>query len=459
MIPTTHESLKEGGGGSLIAAAQTAQGAQTAQTAAQTAGAPPVPAPPAPVKAPLPSGPATRAVAPSAVVVTRRPQPSVRRTRLVKKVRANRVTLRRLDLTLLGLALALSLIGAMLVWSATRGRLLAADDDPNVFLTKHMLNLVLGLALGWVVTRFDYRTLRAYTPVVYGFVICTLLVVVSPFGTTANGTNAWIQLPMGFTLQPAEFAKITVILSMAMVLSERDVGRDMPAHSDVRHALMWAAGPVFLIMLQPDLGTVIIIGSIIIGIIAASNAPARWVIGLFAAVALLAAGATILGVLDQYQQDRLLSFIDPGHDPQGSGYNTAQARIAIGGGGLIGQGLFHGHQTQGAFVPYQQTDFVFSVAAEELGLLGAGVVIALVGVVVWRGIRIARHARDPFGRLVATGVVCWLTFQAFENIGMNLGIMPVTGVPLPFVSYGGTSMFAAWIGIGLLQSVHLRSRE
>ena len=246
---------------------------------------------------------------------------------------------------------------------------------------------------------------------------------------------------------------------MAMVLAERDVGSDVPKDVDVRYALLWAGGPAALIMLQPDLGTVLIIGTIVIGIVAVSNARSRWVVGLLAAAGLAAIVAMASGVLDQYQVDRLLSFTDPNRDLQGVGYNTNQARIAIGGGGLLGQGLFHGNQTQGAFVPYQQTDFVFSVAGEELGLIGAGLLIALVGVVLWRGIQIARDARDPFGRLVATGVVCWFAFQAFENIGMNLGIMPVTGVPLPFVSYGGTSMFAAWIGIGLLQSVHLRSRH
>lgn len=406
--------------------------------------------------APKRTVPATQ---PDAVVVTRRPQATDRRAKVVKKFRSNVVTLRRLDVTLIAAALALSLVGAMLVWSATRGRLLAADDDPNTFLTKHLLNLGLGLALAYGVTRLDYRTLRAYTPLVYGFVVTLLLLVLTPLGTSINGAHAWITLPAGFTLQPGEFAKIVIILAMAMVLAERDVGSDVPKDVDVRYALLWAAGPAALIMLQPDLGTVLIIGTIVIGIVAVSNARSRWVVGLLAAAGLAAVVALASGILDQYQVDRLLSFTDPNRDLQGVGYNTNQARIAIGGGGLFGQGLFHGNQTQGAFVPYQQTDFVFSVAGEELGLIGAGVVIALLGVVLWRGIQIARDARDPFGRLVATGVVCWFAFQAFENIGMNLGIMPVTGVPLPFVSYGGTSMFAAWIGVGLLQSVHLRSRH
>ncbi len=395
---------------------------------------------------------------PNVVVVTRRPAPSGRVAKIANRVRSNATDIRRYDPVLFGCALALSLIGALLVWSATRGRLLAADDNPNNFLTRHLLNLAIGIVLGWAVTRVDYRTLRAYTPLVYGVVITMLLVVLSPIGTTINGAKAWITLPAGFTIQPGEFAKIIVILAMAMVLSERDVGRDRPSDADVRQALIWAAGPVALIMLQPDLGTVLIIGTIIVAVVAVSNARSRWVIGLLGGAVVAAMLAIALGVLDQYQLDRLLTFTDPERDLQGVGYNTAQARIAIGGGGLLGQGLFNGNQTQGAFVPYQQTDFVFSVAGEELGLLGATVIIGLVGVILWRGIQIARLARDPFGRLVAVGVVAWFAFQAFENIGMNLGIMPVTGVPLPFVSYGGTSMFAAWIGIGLLQSVHIRSR-
>ena len=410
-------------------------------------------------KADFPGEPQTQpATAPKVVVVTRRPQPSGRGAAIARRVKANAVSLRRLDLVMLGAALALSLIGALLVWSATRSKLLEADDDPNSFLTKHMLNLVIGVALGWGVAKVDYRTLRAYTPLVYGVVITMLLVVMTPIGTTVNGAHAWIKLPAGFTIQPGEFAKIVVILAMALILSQSDIGYERPRDSDVRRALIWAAGPAALIMLQPDLGTVLIIGTIVIGIIAVSGAKVRWLLGLIVGGVAAATLAISLHVLDQYQLDRLLTFMDPLHDLQGVGYNTAQARIAIDTGGVFGQGLFHGHQTQGAFVPYQQTDFVFSVAGEELGMLGASIVILLVAVVLWRGLQIARVARDPFGRLVAVGVVCWFAFQAFENIGMNLGIMPVTGVPLPFVSYGGTSMFAAWIGIGLLQSVHMRSR-
>ncbi len=212
-------------------------------------------------------------------------------------------------------------------------------------------------------------------------------------------------------------------------------------------------------MLQPDLGTVLVTVCAVFAIIAVSGAKTRWLVGLLAGGALVAFVALQVGILKQYQVDRLTAFTDPTNDPRGIGYNTQQARIAIGSGGLFGTGLFQGPQTQGRFVPYNQTDFVYSVAGEELGFVGATGIILLLAILLWRAIRIAVRASDLFGRLVATGIAVWIGFQAFENIGMNLGIMPVTGVPLPFVSYGGTSMFASWIAIGLLLNVHLRSQE
>jgi rod shape determining protein RodA len=209
-------------------------------------------------------------------------------------------------------------------------------------------------------------------------------------------------------------------------------------------------------MLQPDLGTALVVSATVLGVVAVSGAPLRWVVGLVSGAALLAVVAVQAGLLKDYQLDRFRAFYDPTADPKGVGYNVRQAQIAVGSGGFDGQGLFHGAQTQGRFVPAQQTDFIFTVAGEELGFLGSALVVALVGLVLWRAARIAARADDLFGRLVATGILCWFAFQAFENIGMTLGIMPVTGVPLPFVSYGGSSMFANMLAVGLLQNVHMR---
>jgi rod shape determining protein RodA len=210
-------------------------------------------------------------------------------------------------------------------------------------------------------------------------------------------------------------------------------------------------------MMQPDLGTALVIVATVFGMLAVSGVASTILWSMVALAVLFGFGVIRLGFLDDYQIDRLLIFMDPEADPLGAGYNTRMARIAIAGGGLLGYGLFRGPTTQGGFVPYQQTDFIFSAAGEELGLVGAGLIILLVGVILWRGVRISLAAPDRYGRVMAAGVVVWLAVQSFENIGMNLGIMPVTGVPLPFVSYGGSSMFVLWIAIGLLTSVHLRS--
>lgn len=367
--------------------------------------------------------------------------------------------LRRLDWLLVGAALALSIIGSLLVWSATQGKLVETGGDPESFLKKHLINLLVGLAFAVLISRFDYRLLRAYTPILWVLSIVGLLVVLSPLGKTVNGAHAWIFLPGGFSLQPSEFAKVAIILGMSMILSEKRDAENEPRDIDVLYALGVAAVPVALIMLQPDLGTVMVIACMVFGIIAVSGAKARWLVGILAAGVLVALLAVQLGVLKQYQVDRLTAFTNPTANSRDIGYNTQQARIAIGSGGMLGTGLFHGPQTQGRFVPENQTDFVYSVAGEELGFAGAGTIIALLGLILWRAIRIAMRAADLFGRLVATGVAVWIAFQAFENIGMNLGIMPVTGVPLPFVSYGGTSMFASWLAIGLLLNVHLRTQE
>ena len=366
--------------------------------------------------------------------------------------------LRRMDWVLVGAALALSVIGSLLVWSATQGKLAETGLDPQSFLKKNLINLVVGIAFAVLISRFDYRLLRAYTPILWGASILGLILVLV-HGSRINGAKAWIALPAGQSVQPAEFAKIAIILGMAMILSEKRDAENEPRDIDVAFALGVAGIPIALILLQPDLGTVMVIATIVFGIIAVSGAKARWLIGILVGGALVAFVAIQVGILKQYQLDRLTAFTDPSQNGRTTGYNTQQARIAIGSGGMFGTGLFHGPQTQGHFVPENQTDFVYSVAGEELGFVGAALIIVLLGVVLWRAVRIAMRAADLFGRLVATGVATWIAFQAFENIGMNLGIMPVTGVPLPFVSYGGTSMFASWLAIGLLVNVHLRAQE
>jgi rod shape determining protein RodA len=367
--------------------------------------------------------------------------------------------LRRIDWLLMLSVAALIGIGSLLVWSATRQRMLNAGLDPQAFFKKHLINAVIGVTLASVAALIDYRSLRAYAPIVYVASCVGLLMVLSPLGSTINGAHSWIVLPAGFQVQPSEFAKVAIVVGMAMLLGEKRDGESTPRDSDVLLVLALVALPMGLIMLQPDLGTTMVLVFVVLGVLSVSGAPARWILGLLLAGVVVAVGAVQLGVLDDYQVARFTAFANPSDDLGATGYNANQARIAIGSGGLTGKGLFQGTQTNGRFIPEQQTDFVFTVAGEELGLVGAGAIILLLGLVLWRGLHIASRATDPFGRLVAAGVVSWFAFQSFVNIGMTLGIMPVTGLPLPFLSYGGSAMFANLIAVGLLQNVHMRSHE
>jgi rod shape determining protein RodA len=353
----------------------------------------------------------------------------------------------------------LLVLGTLLVWASTRSWFALHGLDPQYYLKRHIINIVIGLVLGYAVTLIDYRILRAYTPILWVLGILGLLALALPgVGSTVNGARAWISLPGGFQIQPAELAKISVILGVALLLSESQQKDGQPSGKDVMKALGITSLPMIIIVLQPDLGTAIILGVAIVAMIAVSGAPTRWVVFLMLFAVIGTVGAIKSHAMSEYQLKRLQSFVNPSADPQQSGYQLRQSRITIGSGGVLGRGLFAGPQTNGRFVPEQQTDFIFTVAGEETGFLGSSTLILLFSLFFWRAFVIAQRTSDLFGRLVCVGVTGWLAFQTFENIGMTMGMMPMTGVPLPFVSYGGSSMFATLVGFGLLQSVHLRSR-
>ncbi len=353
----------------------------------------------------------------------------------------------------------LLLIGTMLVYAGTREWFRSYGLDPEYYFKRHTLNIIIGGLLAYGTTLIDYRLLRAYTPIVWLAAVIGLIIVLIPgLGSEINGARAWISLPGGFQLQPAELAKIAIIVGMAMILADREQSDKDPTDLDVVKALAIAAAPVLLIVAQPDLGTVLIISAAVVAMIGASGAPARWVVGLLLAAIVGVFAAVQTGAVSSYQVARLQSFVDPSADPQATGYQLRQSRITIGSGGLLGKGLFEGPQTNGRFVPEQQTDFIFTVAGEELGFVGCSIILFLYTLFFIRAFAICRRSSDLFGRLVCIGVIAWFAFQTFENIGMTMGLMPMTGVPLPFLSYGGSSMFANLIGVGLLQNVHARSR-
>ena len=358
------------------------------------------------------------------------------------------------DWVLITCALLLSIIGSALVYSASKQRLFDAGINSDFYLQRHIFNIIVGIVLALIVSRFSFRTARAYAIIIYGVAVLGLIAVLIPgIGKSQGGAQAWIALPGGFTFQPSEFTKVALITLLAMVLTERRDSELVPDDRDVLFGLALAGIPALLVLLQNDFGTVMIIGATLLSVMVVSGVKLRWIYGSISAVILAGFIASQLNFIKDYQLKRLATFVDPTLDPLGAGYNTLQARIAIGSGGWFGQGLFSGPQTQGKYVPAQRTDFIFTVAGEELGFLGSALIIFLISMILYRLTKIALNSPDRFGRLAAAGVAGWFAIQTFENIGMNLGIMPVTGVPLPFVSYGGSSMFVSWMALGLVVAI------
>ncbi|GAA2843786.1 rod shape-determining protein RodA [Nonomuraea rubra] len=346
------------------------------------------------------------------------------------------------------LALGLSAVGLLLVWSATR---MSGD---HALLVRQAVAVGGGLVLMWLVSRVDLRVLRAYVPLAYALALVSLALVLSPLGVRVNGAHSWIVVAPGVQFQPSEFAKVALALAFAVPLGELRDGQRRPGFGGVLLALALAAVPIGLIALQPDLGTMLVFAAMVAGALLVSGAPKRWLLVLVAGAAAAGAAAWQLGLVRPYQLERLLVLVRPGADPGGIGYNAAQARIAIGSGGLSGKGLFNGEQTAGHFVPEQHTDFIFTVAGEELGFAGAALIVLAVFALLWRGLSIARQAGSPYGTVLAGGLVSWIGFQTFMNVGMAVGLMPIVGVPLPFVSYGGSATVAGLVAVGLLQAVH-----
>lgn len=373
-------------------------------------------------------------------------------------VMRSRVSRPRLDVPLLVAVSAILVIGVLMVWAATKNNMVLNGGNPQAYLERQIVNVAIGAVLFFVVLATDYRWLRILAPLVYLASILGLVLVMA-IGSSVNGARSWIRIA-GLSIEPSEFVKLAIALTAAVVVAERAEGRRRPAGTWEASAIIALYGvPAAMIMLQPDLGSTLVLSAMVFGILAVAGLSWRWLVGLLVSVGVVGTVVVTTHVLKPYQLNRLMAFTNPALDPQGAGYNTIQARIAVGNGGVWGQGLFQGAQTKAGFVPEQHTDFIFTVAGEEFGLIGAGLLVLLFGIVVWRIVRIAIDADDMFGRVAAAGIACWFAFEAFQNIGMCLGIMPVTGVPLPLVSYGGTAMFATMMGLGLVQNIHLRSHR
>ncbi len=385
---------------------------------------------------------------------------STRPTHRVRRPMANFRTntaspFRHVDLVLVGAVFAVSIFGAVMVYSTTRGPVPPYDSG---YLKRVLFFIVLGGGIMAATALFDYRKLKDFWPFIYGLSLFLLVMVLVPgIGSRTKGTQGWFQLP-GFQLQPSELAKLAMIIGFAGLASQFRGDLD---NNRVLMLLGICGAPMFFVMLQPDLGTTLVSVVVAFALLLVAGVRPR-ILGGLALAALL--GTTLVltsGVLKDYQKNRLTTFVEQDKavttpEERDIRLNLDQSKRAIGSGGLWGQGLFEGSQTRLEIVPEQRTDFIFSAVGEQLGFVGSGVLLALMGTIVWRVWRAAQLARDEFGTLLCTGIMIMLVAQIFENVGMTMGIMPITGIPLPFISYGGSALLTMFLSMGLVLSVHMR---
>ena len=352
---------------------------------------------------------------------------------------------RRIDLRILFLALALTAIGIAMVVSTTTGT--ARSDLAG----KQIFFAVLGLIAAGVFLAIDYRILLQYSPGLYGLTLLVLLWL-PVFGKRIAGAKSWLKVGGGFQVQPSEFARISIALLLAWILENDD-------RALLRSRTIWAlAGaigvPVILVMLQPDLGVALTYLPFLLTALFFGGLPGRWWAILIVSGTLAVGGSWFL--LKDYQKDRIRTFLDPNLAARGAGYQVRQARIAIGSGGILGKGWKQGTQSRLGFLPVRHTDFIFAALAEEWGFVGVAVFLALYGVLIARSLALARDARDRGGSILVILLVLNIAVQALVNVAMNVGVMPTTGITLPFVSYGGSSLIATWCMVGLMLSVAYR---
>jgi rod shape determining protein RodA len=358
-------------------------------------------------------------------------------TQLTRTHVATRRNVPPFDLILVTATLLVSVIGVVMVYTATRGSLLAQGEDPKTFLKKQGLFVVLGIIVMVVVALIDYRRLEPIANILYWLIILALLGVFA-IGSSAQGAARWFSLgPL--QLQPSEFAVLALILAVSAYCARREA--DGLAWRDVFRLLIMAGIPILLVLLQPDLGTAMIMVIVMLVLLAVAGLPIRILVMLLVGTALLNPNSHST---NPYVQSAI--------------YNEDQAKNAIGSGGLFGSGIGHGVETNLGYVPEQQTDFIFTAVAEQLGFVGSVVVLALEGVIAWRILHAAVVARDTFGRLICSGLFAFIAFSVFQNAGMTMGIMPITGIPLPFVSYGGTAVLVFFSAVGLALSVGARRK-
>ncbi|MGH2777817.1 MAG: rod shape-determining protein RodA [Actinomycetota bacterium] len=366
---------------------------------------------------------------------------------------ARKAPIRHLDPMLLLMTLALSAYGALMIFSSTASKQEAIGGDPSLFMKRQIIYIVAGVIALLLVSFFDYRHVRALAPIIYGVTFLALVLVLTPLGDVQNNARSWFNFGL-FQIQPSEFAKLSLIVSMGAWLAER---KGDVRWMDLGACLAMAAALSALIFIEPDLGGTMVMVGIFFVMLLVGGAKLRHFLALILIGALAVIGALRMDLVEPYQMERITAFLDSNPDVRSEGYNLTQAKIAIASGGFRGKGVgSENTQTDLDFVPEQHTDFIFTAVGEQLGFVGGATLLGLFAILIWRALRIAALSRDVFGTLAAAGIAGMWGIQLFVNVGMTMGIMPITGLPLPFVSFGGSGLLMNFMAVGLLLNIHMR---
>jgi rod shape determining protein RodA len=363
----------------------------------------------------------------------------------------------QIDPLLLLATIGLIGFGAYVVGTATNTDI---PGNPDYYLTRQIAYGVVGLLLMLLLARFDYSRLRELKLGVYGAMIGLIFLTLA-LGTATRGSKRWIDLPF-FKLQSSELGKVLLIAALSGFMVDRI--RRLSDKETTSRILLLAILPSMLVVIQPDLGSGMVYMAIACAVLFVAGTKWTHFLAIGSITVAIVMGVLVGGpavgvhVLKQYQVDRLTAFVNPTDDPRRQGYQLRQSQVAIGSGRKTGRGTEHATQTKLDFLPEHHTDFVFSVVGEEFGFVGAAFVLSLYALLIWRALRILTMAKNLYGALIAGGVAAMLMFQIFVNVGMTIGIMPITGVPLPLLSYGGSSVIVTFLAVGLLQSVHVQAR-
>ena len=373
-------------------------------------------------------------------------------TTLFSRQYTGRLLALRADVVLAMTTLVVSVLGVVIVYSATRSTDVLLGLSPHYYLDRQAAYVVVGAIVLVALAALDYRWLEHASAVLYVGLILALLAMFTPVGSNRLGATRWFQLgPV--QLQPSAFGTLVLIVTVATFCARRPEGLN---GRDLLKVLALAALPILLVARQPDLGSAIVMSMVLLVMLVVAGIPNRHLVLLLLGTVTAGFSVVHFGLLKPYQVQRLTDFLNQSKNTAGTSYNLHQSVAAIGSGGAFGKGLFHGPQTNLSYVPSQPTDFIFSAVGEQLGFAGAATVLLLLGIVSLRILRAAQVSRDPFGRLLATGAFTLIAFSAFENAGMSMGIMPIAGIPLPFLSYGGSATIAFFSAVGMAMSVHMR---